>query len=259
MLKRASLKIFIFLMLSTGIWAKHAVLVLGMHRSGTSVLTGILQRMGLYLGENLMPSSPTNPKGYFEHLEINGLNIKILEAFGSSWHDILPLKIPSIPLIHNSINEIKKAIKKNFDHVENFGLKDPRICLLLPYYLAALENLGYTPKLIVALRNPFEIAASLEKRDHISQENALKLTEKYLNSIESYINKYDSIILNFDKLVHEQENCIMKIYNFLPYLDASEITISTILEFIDKDLKHHNITKFEYNVSTFMRLYNYSL
>lgn len=255
---KKTIVIIIFFITNVSIHTKDAVLVLGMHRSGTSVLTGVLQHMGLYLGEGLISPNSYNPKGYFEHIEINSLNDQILTALGSSWYDPLPLKMPDIPLIMHCIHNIKKTIQKNFEHVEHFGLKDPRLCILLPYYLVALEDLGYTVKFIIILRNPFEIAASLETRDAMPHENALRLTEKYLTSIEAYACKYDSIILKFDSLVNKKEKCVKAISNFLPYLDASQATIDQIIEFVDKDLKHHNITKQPHTISSYMKLFKRS-
>src|ERR1700721_285115 len=68
-----------------------AILVLGMHRSGTSALTGMLHHLGVALGERLMPATGDNPRGYWEHTDIVDVHQKILVALGSSWDDIRPL------------------------------------------------------------------------------------------------------------------------------------------------------------------------
>ena len=64
-----------------------AVIVLGMHRSGTSALAGTLQRLGLDLGDGLMPANAENERGFFEHLEIVDIHDRLLATLDSSWDD----------------------------------------------------------------------------------------------------------------------------------------------------------------------------
>ena len=52
----------------------HAIIVLGMHRSGTSALTGVLNRVGVNLGDNLVAPEADNPAGYWENLDVNNAN-----------------------------------------------------------------------------------------------------------------------------------------------------------------------------------------
>jgi hypothetical protein len=67
------------------------VLVLGMHRSGTSALTGILNILGADLGLNMMKAAEDNERGFFENRSIYNINEKILESLGSSWDSPFPL------------------------------------------------------------------------------------------------------------------------------------------------------------------------
>src|SRR5580658_3168224 len=68
-----------------------ALVVLGMHRSGTSALAGMLHHLGVALGERLMPASPDNPRGYWEHSEIVAINHRLMATMGWAWDDIRPL------------------------------------------------------------------------------------------------------------------------------------------------------------------------
>ena len=80
------------------------ILILGMHRSGTSALSGVLSMLDVYLGTNNMPGDKHNQKGYFENNNIVPLNEKLLKSIDSKWDDILTfhyyqphLLIPSYP------------------------------------------------------------------------------------------------------------------------------------------------------------------
>src|SRR5215469_9555194 len=70
---------------------RRAVFVLGMHRSGTSAVTRVLNLLGVELGTGLMAASPDNERGYWEHLGIVQEHDQLLEALGSSWDDVRAL------------------------------------------------------------------------------------------------------------------------------------------------------------------------
>ena len=67
-----------------------ALVVLGMHRSGTSALAGVLSKTGYDLPKNLLPASFDNPKGYFESKEIIALNDDLFAEMGAVWSDWMP-------------------------------------------------------------------------------------------------------------------------------------------------------------------------
>lgn len=71
--------------------ARTALIVLGMHRSGTSAMAGVLGRLGAALPKRLIPPSDANPKGYFGSLKVYGLNDTVLVSAGYSWADPLSL------------------------------------------------------------------------------------------------------------------------------------------------------------------------
>jgi hypothetical protein len=64
------------------------ILLLGMHRSGTSALAGMLHSGGIKLGDDFIQPLPENPKGFFEDLKIQNINKQILAAIGRKWDDI---------------------------------------------------------------------------------------------------------------------------------------------------------------------------
>ena len=150
--------------------ANKAVIVLGMHRSGTSVLTGVLSMLGIDPGRRLMSAqADVNPRGFWEHSEIVELHDQMLETLGSSWDDVALLpelwwkKPEVVPFKSKLIN----IIRRDFEKSPLWLLKDPRLCRLLPLWLEILHELGSKPCFIICMRNPFEVGASLSKRDGI--------------------------------------------------------------------------------------------
>lgn len=146
-----------------------AVLVLGMHRSGTSSLAGMLDGLGCRGPATPMPASDTNAAGYFESLPVFRLNDAILTALGSRWDDWRPLR-PQVhlsPRLTEFHDKARSVIEAEYGDGSLIYLKDPRISMLLPFWRGVLEAAGYRCVHLHTHRSPSEIAASLQRRDEI--------------------------------------------------------------------------------------------
>ena len=113
------------------------ILILGMHRSGTSAITRSLKALGIVLGNNLMAEAErNNPKGFWEDVDINNLNIDLLNALGYDWHTITPIsKIErTSPTAESFKLRAVTLLREKLKNTTMFGLKDPRICRLLPFW-----------------------------------------------------------------------------------------------------------------------------
>ncbi|MCK9533029.1 MAG: hypothetical protein M0R77_21365, partial [Gammaproteobacteria bacterium] len=88
------------------------ILILGMHRSGTSALSGTLNILDVYLGSDLIKPMDQNPKGFYENTLLNGLNENLLKKIGSSWDDVFYNDEKLDPEADTS--ELEEIIKKEF-------------------------------------------------------------------------------------------------------------------------------------------------
>jgi tetratricopeptide (TPR) repeat protein len=157
---------------------RHQIVVLGMHRSGTSLVTAALQAMGAYLGEaaELMTPNLYNPRGYFERNDTRAICDTLLRAAGAEWWKIVGFDCAQIPAVANAEQDAKiAALVGTLDRKGIWALKDPRLSLLLPIFLPHLKY----PIAIVPYRHPLEVAASLRRRDRLPQAAALALWEAY--------------------------------------------------------------------------------
>lgn len=154
---------------------KAAVIVLGMHRSGTSSVAGTLAHLGAAAPLTLMPEHPDNPKGYWESAPLVELNDRILESASSDWSDwrLLNTEWFASNAAQPYRDELIALISTEFGAQPLIVLKDPRICRLFPIWEDALRALGYSIVVMMPLRAPSEIAASLQKRDGFSPERSL--------------------------------------------------------------------------------------
>ena len=218
------------------------ILVLGMHRSGTSAFTGLLDLLDVYLGSELMEGTLANEKGYFENNILFKINEKLLAQINSSWDDVFydEEKLESI----KETDELQKAIKSEFEYAETFAIKDPRLAFLFPVYKKVLQNLDINIKIILPYRNPIEVANSLHKRDGMPLEKGMLLWAYHFLLAEKFSRTYDRVFIGFDELMSQSKEVVDAISSKLS-LNLQEKYIQNkkrIDEFLEPSLKHHNIS-----------------
>ncbi len=154
---------------------KSIVVVLGMHRSGTSAITRGLQVLGVDLGERLMlPAEGNNEKGFFEDIDVNAINVELLNALGQDWHTLS--LIPADEMLHEKYAGLRlraiELLRSRLRDTDCFGLKDPRLCRLLPFWQKVFEHLQVEVSYVIAVRNPLSVAKSLEARNQLPHEKS---------------------------------------------------------------------------------------
>ena len=221
---------------------QNALLVLGMHRSGTSALTGLLNKLDVYLGSELMKANFANQKGYFENNILYKINEKLLAQIGSSWDDIFydEEKLDAI----KEIGELKSAIKSEFEYAKSFAIKDPRLALLFPVYKKVLDELDINIKIILPYRNPIEVANSLKRRDGMPLEKGMLLWAYHFLLAEKFSRGHERVFVNFDELISDTSKVVEDLSTKLHinFLDKLSKNKKEIEEFLEPSLKHHNIS-----------------
>ena len=156
------------------------LIVLGMHRSGTSFLTDCTEVLGFTLPGDRNGASSDNPKGHFEPRAIVDLNDAVLAREGAIWARIAPVKA------RPTAEEMDAAIEASFGDAPHIVVKDPRMTLLMPAWRPYLEGLGQHVGVVISLRHPAETAASLARRDGMDMNLAyLSWIAHSLTALES--------------------------------------------------------------------------
>jgi hypothetical protein len=150
---------------------KIALIVAGVHRSGTSALTRVLNLLGATLPDQILPPGRGNERGFWEPRAIVELNDEILWGFGSDWFDIRPLPEGWFQraVANGYIDRIMTVLESSYHGSPFIVIKDPRIARLAPLYFAALDRMRYMPRMILPVRHPSETAASLHGRNRPGQ------------------------------------------------------------------------------------------
>lgn len=153
------------------------VVVLGMHRSGTSVLVRVLESIGLFSGEesDFHPPTDHDIDGHREHILVWRANELALQSVGRAWDE--PVGVDWDLLDTTAGQKVSAAICLALDALEPrspWVLKDPRLCLTLPLWRRFIN-----PICVMSHRNPLEVAASLAARDDTPLNVGLALWEWY--------------------------------------------------------------------------------
>lgn len=227
-------------------------LILGSGRSGTSMMGGIMHDAGYYMGEGLYPGRESNPKGFFENAEINGLNEKILSHYDDKWGKIknklfkkATVYAPSqgqrwlISLDKdvdiNCIDENIKQRVKNAVSKQPFCYKDPRFSYTLPVWEQFLPK---DTKFIVMFRSPgTTINSILKECSSVKYLSSLEINKE--KAQESWVNVYKHVQKNYEK---NPEKFLFLHYEQV-YTGEGIKKLSTFLnteiksDFVEKDLK----------------------
>ncbi len=201
------------------------LMVVGMHRSGTSFLTGSLQEAGLELGEH-SAWNPHNLKGNRENQAIVALHDSILERHGHAWDNP-----PEQPLIWNAAETGRaRRLIRHYRGMPHWGFKDPRALLFVDNWQALLPDLQF----IGIFRHPAAVARSLDARGGMPAEQAHRLWRIYNQHLLRLHERTPFPLLCFDQdepVLHE------KLDHTLVRLG---LTAPTGERFFSADLKHHS-------------------
>ncbi len=198
---------------------KHIVLVLGMHRSGTSMIAEALASGGLHVASKLIAADPQiNARGYWEDEELVAINEDLFASLQSSWFDLQPLaeNFWKSPELDSLRERAKSHLHKEYGAAETAVIKDPRLSILLPFWLPLFAELGFNVSALIVSRHPLAIAASLARRDQLPQDYSLLLWLKYQRELAKYSSKFDSALIEYDAALQDLVGTINTALQSLP-------------------------------------------
>ena len=191
---------------------RQAIIVAGMHRSGTSALTRVINILGADLPSNLLGSNHSNRQGHWESNELIEIHDLLLRSAGSNWNSVLEIQRDWFDTAEAKgfSSRIAKFLDHEFPNSSLVVIKDPRIALFIPVWLEALGACGIEARVVLPFRHPFEVAASLSRREAISQPSdvwslgrGLALWLRYVLAAERTTRACPRAFVDFDVLLHD--------------------------------------------------------
>jgi hypothetical protein len=217
------------------------VCILGMHRSGTSLITRILNLLGVYLGQDrhLASAGADNPKGFWEHLFFYDINETILHMSGGTWQSPPPF-VPgweNRPELLPLRDKTRLFVAQEFAGAGLWGWKDPRTCLTLPFWQSLLGDMCY----VVCLRNPLDVALSLQHRDKMSPAEGSRLWLSYQNAVWQHTQNRPCCFVFYEDVMRDWPSEAARLASFIgrPEACAQEQVRRAIAETVSAELYHH--------------------
>lgn len=196
---------------------RNIIIICGMHRSGTSAITGLLHHCGYSIGKNILPPSTDNKKGFFENKKLVFYNESLLHKLDLSWDSIfgIPKNYEDILNLETIKKELNNILLNEFADDKNIVIKDPRINILLPIYLSCLSPTN-TISYVNIVREPIAVIKSLEVRNNFAANKSALIWLIHNLSIFSTIpTDSNNIIISFEQLVTEPNDTLTSIINSL--------------------------------------------
>ncbi len=216
------------------------VIVLGPHRSGTSVATRVVSLLGpaLCVEEDRLVKSD-NATGHWESKSLMALNDELLGRLGGFWWAPPELSgdWPSSP----DLDAFRRRAVEQFQAVHpaaNWVWKDPRLCLTLPFWTSAL---AVDPVCVVTLRHPSEVSDSMVARDGFGPRHALALWEGYAAAMLRGVRDRPVAVVRYRQLLADPVATVTRLRDDLAALGAvaSDRDVTEAAAFVDKRLCHH--------------------
>lgn len=242
----------------------YPILILGMHRSGTSMVAEILYRWGAYPGQKgeLLAADAWNRRGHWEYIPLVKFNEDLLLECSAYWFvppaniEILKQKVQDLKFAQNALQLI---LQMNLNH-SIWYWKDPRLCITLGFWNHFIKN----PISIIVVRNPYDIAMSLKNRNKLPISASLLLWQRYMLDLLVHSEFNDrKIFIQYESLIEKPEKECERLCKFLNeqcgiQADAQK-KISSMLKAIDPQLRHHCSNELFKNLATEeqIRLYTF--
>lgn len=219
------------------------VVVLGMHRSGTSLVAKMLACLGCDLGGPVIDPQSDNPLGYFENRDVILIHEAFLRQSHRTWSDPGPL--PSAEFETQAAvtarDRLAKLLERDFLDKSLWVVKDPRLARLIPLWRSPLESHGLVPRMVLVNRSPYSVAESLFDRDGIRREKALLLWLRHSLEAERNTRSYERVAVHMEEFEASPAAEMRRLVNGLGLegeLDSEGID-QIASEVFDQDHVHH--------------------
>jgi hypothetical protein len=206
--------------------------------------------LGADIARDLIPAHAENIRGYWESASVIRIHNDLLNAIGCSKDDPLdPISLAagweSSHAAKCAKRQIARLIERDFAGSSSFVVKDPRVSRLLPLWKDVLCDLHIEPIILIAFRNPLEVAASLAQRDALPLPKALLLYFHSYLEIELGSRRVPRLFIHYDELLRDWRSCQNQLDELSQgrFPSPSRVTSAEIAQFLTDDLHHHRFTR----------------
>jgi len=224
--------------------ARSLIIVAGSGRSGTSLVSGLLQRLGAHVPEPEVPADDSNPRGFAESQWVVDFHTKLLRRARMQLSDARPAAWAQTAPIGLDVEiraQVHRFLTRQFRLADDVLIKDPRITWFLPLWRRVATELDATPRVIMMLRHPAAVVSS--KQTHYEgAQGELSRAAEWINQTlftERATRDVPRAILRYSRLLEDWTSAIASVADTLDLAvvrDAPASAIRSAHEFIDPEL-----------------------
>jgi GT2 family glycosyltransferase len=221
-----------------------ALLILGMHRSGTSALARVVNLLGAQLGSRLLePQTGVNAQGFWEHADVVSGHEALLGDLDSAWYDVRPLPVnwEDGAAAQRLEEHLARLLESDFSAHPLIAVKDPRLCRFVASWKRVLQRAGRRAKFVLILRDPEEVVRSLHRRDGLDQSTVRMMWLVYVLEAERATRDDPRSIVFYDELLTDWETTVDRIAGELDlrWPISTESARAQVEQELRSDLRHH--------------------
>ena len=216
------------------------VVVLGMHRSGTSAITRGLEVVGVQLGDSLHQADIDNPKGFWEDIDFLDINESLLAHIGSAYTRVglIDRKIPNTREIESLRLKAEQLVREKCNKNIVWGFKDPRTARLLHFWQPIFEGVGCDVGYVIASRNPISVVESLRKHG-FEPEMSFYLWLEHLIPALSETAGAKRVVVDYDQLLENPELELLRVAQALGLSKPEPLSLAVYKnDFLETGLRH---------------------
>jgi hypothetical protein len=221
------------------------VVVAGSGRSGTSLFSGILQRLGFRVPGPEVPADETNPRGFAESQWVVDFHARLLERVGVQVSDARPAawaETGRLCLDSGVQRELRGWLAAQLASGDQLVVKDPRLSWFLPLWRRCAEEAGAAPRVVTVLRHPAAVIDS-KQRWYGGPDGEARRAAGWLNQTlftERATRELRRAFVRYDELVEDWTRTVARVGDALELdviRNASAVAIRDVHEFVDRDLR----------------------
>ena len=210
-----------------------------MHRSGTSLVTSLLQSYQVAVPGDLIGPAPDNTAGFWEDRQFVRINEEVLSALGCSWDTLTGLDPWSDQWLSKKLDPARASarafLENRASESARWGVKDPRLCRLLGFWKPLFETYDIEPHYLLVVRDPKQVAGSLAKRNGISNVKSYYLW--WLHTLEAFVHTdtHPRICIDYDDLIEDP----LRYANALEWFFEGRDNAFDVRSIVRRELRHN--------------------
>jgi hypothetical protein len=224
------------------------LLVLGPHRSGTSLTARLLECLGAKNSRNCLPPEPDNPTGFFEDADIYRFSQTILmPRLHRHWSHITPVDWSRLSKADRSRLGLQalEILRRNYPPGRPLSvLKQPRINDTLPFWLSLLEHAGFEVRVVCVVRDPVSVARSLAERNGFPVAHTGMLYLSNWLSVLPHLQEHSVAFLQFDEIFASPAKALRSVAQKLSLslpADFDERIHEFTAQHLNQSLRHNSL------------------